>query len=121
MKNLIRPFLIGSAFIYSVNLLAGEKGIVIETNLSNSSYQNLQDTDFIKNYIVGNEVAYLYTKPNLASKTKIKIPNNVGITTIKKSGNLEYGSFNVSSTKSYKGWFLISDLKSIMFTPPKVD
>ena len=101
--------------------IAGQRKFITQENLFDSPYHNFQDTAFIKNYIVGNKVAYLYDKPNLASKTKIKIPKNVMITTIRRSGNFEYGDFSVSSTKSFKGWFLVSDLKGIMFAPPKTN
>ena len=79
------------------------------------------DTIFIKNYITANKKSYLYSRPNIASKTKIKIPNDVMITTINKSGNFEYGSFSISSNKNYRGGFLVTDLKGIGLTPPIIN
>jgi hypothetical protein len=82
--------------------------------------QNFKDTIFIKNYFPTEKVSYLYSKPNISAKTKIKIPPKVMVTTINKSGNFEYGDFSVSSNKSYRGWFLVSHLQRVVFTPPKV-
>lgn len=82
--------------------------------------QGLEDTIFIRNYIC-KKTAYLYSKPSLSAKTKTKIPKTVMITTINESGDFEYGNFNVSSNKSFTGWFLKSDLQSLSFTPPKTD
>lgn len=105
MKNLSVLILVAIASLSSLKVTA--------------QHQGSQDTMFIKNYIAANKTAYLYAKPDSASKTKIRIPQNVMITTIQRSGKFEYGDFSVSSTKTFKGWFLISDLKGMMLTPPK--
>jgi len=121
MKNLIKLFLIVTTFVFSLKSIAGERERIVQKFFLNSLCHNFQDTTFIKNYIAANKIAFLYANPNLASKTKIRIPKNVMITTIKRSGNFEYGDFSVSSTKNFKGWFLISDLQGIIFTPPKTN
>ena len=107
MKKLIKPFLIGIVIIIPLFTVAQQK-------------HKFQDTAFIKSYIPSNKISYLYSEPNVAAKTKIRIPHNIFITTIRKSGNFEYGDFSVSSTKKFKGWFMVSDLKKIVMTPPKV-
>jgi hypothetical protein len=121
MKNLIKLFLIIITFIFFLKSIAREREAIVQKFSFTSLYHNFQDTAFIRNYIAANKIGFLYAKPNLASKTKIRIPKNVGITTIRRSGNFEYGDFSVSSNKSYKGWFLISDLQGIIFTPPKTN
>lgn len=121
MKNLIKLFAIAITCTSSLTSIAAQPEIVTMKIPPTSRNHNFQDTIFIKNYLRGNKVAYVYANPNATSKTKIKIPKNVMITTITRSGNFEYGSFDVSSTKTYKGWFLISDLQEIRFTPPKID
>lgn len=121
MKNLIKLFLFLITSFSFLNSNAKQSENSATKNLNCVSYYNFQDTAFIKNYLLANKIAYLYAKPNLASKTKIRIPKNVMITTINRSGNFEYGDFSVSSNKSFRGWFLISDLQGIIFTPFKVD
>ena len=118
MKNLIKVFLIGLISIFSMKAIAWHKESIKPENSFKALRYNFQDTIFIKNYVC-TKTAYLYSKPNLASKTKIKIPKNVMITTINRSGDFEYGDFSVSSNKSFRGWFLKSDLQSMFLSPPK--
>ena len=104
--------------ISSLKSMASQRQALTSEIIFSAVRQSFQDTTFIKNYVSANKSGYLYSKPNLSSKTKIKIPQNVMITTINRNGKFEYGDFNISSTKKFKGWFLISDLKGITFTPP---
>lgn len=86
MKGLIKLFLIGITLIPFLNSIAGQSGAVC---------YDFQDTTFIKNYIAADKISYLYATPNLNSKTKIRIPKNVMITTINKSAilNMENSVF----------------------------
>lgn len=83
-------------------------------------FNNLQDTPFYSNYTAAIENAYMYSKPDSNSKTKIKFPTDVALSVTKKSGNFVFGKFSISSNRSYKGWFLLKDLNEIRFTPPKI-
>ena len=84
-------------------------------------YVYLQDTAFFHNYIAATKEVYLYSNPDLTSKTKTKLPQDVALSVTKKSGDFVYGKFSISSNKSFKGWFLLSDLKEILFTAPKIN
>jgi hypothetical protein len=120
MKKYIAPTLISFVSILSFSLVYCQSKLTKTRNGVASQSQQLIDTVFFRNYIC-ERTAYLYLKPSLNSRTKTRIPKNVGITTINESGEFEYGSFNVSSNKSFKGWFLKTDLKRLLFTPPKTD
>ena len=111
-KTLLLALIVFISFSFAVAVT--NDGVTIDTRCP------LQDTVFIKNYVIRNSNSYLYIKPNLKAKSKVRIPTNVTITTINKSGNFEYGNFNVSSNKSYRGWFLVTDLNGITFSPPKI-
>jgi hypothetical protein len=115
----MKIFLVGYIPIILLSSMTWQKKCIKPKYCFDVFHRKFQDTNFIKNYFTFNKNTYLYTKPNLNSKTKIKVPNNVMITTINKSGQFEYGKFNVSSTKSFRGWFLISDLQVMKLTPPK--
>ena len=119
MKILVKNLLIGIFLTISLLTIASKIKPGNGKNSTGIVWENFQDTIFIKNYVC-NKTAYLYSKPNLASRTKIRIPKNVMITTINKSGDFEYGDFDVSSNKTFRGWFLKSDLQIISFAPPKV-
>ncbi len=115
----MKIFLVSLISIVLLSSMTWQKKCINPKYCFDASHCNFQDTNFIKNYFTFSKNTYLYTKPNLNTKTKIKVPNNVMITTINKSGKFEYGNFNVSSTKSFRGWFLISDLEVMKLTPPK--
>ena len=120
MKKYIAPILITLITTFSLSSVSRQNRLANQEDPITRPNQNLEDTIFIRNYFC-KKTAYLYSKPSLSFKTKIKIPKNVGITTINESGNFEFGNFNVSSNKTFRGWFLKSDLQSLSFTPPKTN
>ena len=104
--------------ISSLKSTAAQRQALASEILFGADGMSFQDTTFFKSYVAANKSGYLYSKPNLSSKTKVKLPGKTMITTINRVGKFEYGDFSVSSTKKYRGWFLITDLKSITLTPP---
>ena len=120
MKKYIAFILIALSLTFLLSSVSHQNNLTKTENLITNPKKNLEDTLFIRNYVC-KKTAYLYSKPTLSSKTKIKIPKQVGITTINESGDFEYGNFNISSNKSFRGWFLKSDLQSLSLTPPKTN
>ena len=121
MGQLIK-FILLSITTFSVQVSKAGQNEHVEKTTFHFIYYNYQnDTTFYGNYIAASKKAYLYSKPNLISKTKTKFPQKVWLNVTKKSGDFVYGEFNISSTESFKGWFRLSDLKAISFTAPKTN
>ena len=78
------------------------------------------DTNYRNGFIVKSKKTYLYSQPNSKYRTKAKFPQNSILAATKKSGDFVFCEYNTSTNCTNTAWFLLSDLKEMRFTPPKI-